>query len=125
MSVAAGDRAQIFRSDNLKHWHWTSDFGHDRAENGLWRCPDLFALRDENDSEIWVLSCSLIRRNEDFNGDLSRCFVAYFSGAFDGFNFTSSEAKPRRLSFGPDDYAPVTFAGAPNGRTVLLGWMSH
>ncbi len=123
MVVAAGERAQVYRSNDLKNWQFCSDFGARLAPNMIWECPDLFSLRDETGREIWMLSCSLMTKDA-VAGQKWECFAAYFSGTFDGEVFISNDVSPQRLSLGPDDYAPVSFAGAPDNRVITLGWMN-
>jgi sucrose-6-phosphate hydrolase SacC (GH32 family) len=126
MIVAAGDRAELYRSPDLKTWRFASDFGANRAPGAVWECPDLFALPDGNGGEVWVLLSSFLDRG-NFEGQFRPCYAAYFAGTFDGHVFSPSDMNrpAQRLSFGPDDYAPVTFADAPDGRRVLVGWLNH
>lgn len=127
MIVAAGAQVELFRSGDLKTWNFASAFGAGRAPGAVWECPDLFSLPNGNGGEVWILLSSFLNR-DNFQGKFSPCFAAYFAGNFDGHTFTAFEGENsagRRVSWGPDDYAPVTFAEAPGGRRVLLGWLNH
>ena len=48
----------------------------------------------------------------------------YYVGDFDGTRFTPRTG-PLPLSFGPDDYAAVSWSDAPDARRIVIGWMSH
>ncbi|HVF85345.1 MAG TPA: glycoside hydrolase family 32 protein [Abditibacteriaceae bacterium] len=127
MIVAAGSEAQLYRSPDLQTWTYASCFGAEQTHGLVWECPDLFALRDEQNREIWILISSFLDRR-NFEGSFQDCFAAYFAGDFDGFSFSPHANGPSggtRLSFGPDDYAPVSFAGAPDNRRILMGWLNH
>ena len=122
MILAAGDHAEIYRSADLKAWTLASRFGPPSGRGLVWECPDLFPIQNGH-AEIWILSISLLDR-DNFAGKVGTCDVLYFAGNFDGFTFAGS-THPRRLSHGPDDYASITFADAPGGRRVLIGWLNH
>jgi len=122
MILAAGDRLELYRSRDLKEWSFSSAFG-EMPEGWCWECPDLFALRDEGGREIWVVTVSTLD-HANFRNAFGRCDTYYFSGAFDGHAFTPAGGM-QRLSFGPDDYAAVTFANAPRDRRILIGWQNH
>jgi fructan beta-fructosidase len=51
----------------------------------------------------------------------------WFVGDFDGSTFTPFDSEPavRWLDRGADCYAAVTFNDVPDGRRVLIGWMSN
>ncbi len=66
---------------------------------------------------IWVLLGSFIVPGAPHQ-------THYFLGDFDGRHFTA-QSGPRQLSFGPDDYAAVSFSNAPDGRRIILGWMNR
>ncbi len=128
MIVSAGGESQIYRSPDLKAWTLASSFGAGSMPGRIWECPDLFPLRDENGQEVWILLSSFVG-GPNAQGQSGNCFAAYFAGDFDGYRFATKEKsggiEPHRLSFGPDDYAPVTFSNAPEGRQVLLGWLNN
>jgi sucrose-6-phosphate hydrolase SacC (GH32 family) len=126
MVLAAGNQVEIYRSPNLREWSFASAFGeHAFPENLCWECPDLFPLRDEQGREVWVLSCSFLDR-ANFRGQVAACETHYFAGDFNGHAFRPRAGEaPRRLTWGPDDYAAVTYNDAPGGRRILLGWLNH
>lgn len=128
MIVAAGEQVEMYRSPDLKAWRFASAFGTGCAPGIVWECPYLFPLTGEDGNDVWILLSSFLSR-DNFKGQFGPCSAVYFAGNFDGYAFAASEehgeGKARPVSFGPDDYAPVTFANAPGGRQILLGWLNH
>jgi fructan beta-fructosidase len=120
MSLAVGDHIAFYSSPDLKRWTHESDFGAGLgAHDGVWECPDLFALTSEGRTR-WVLLVSLVR-----GGPNGGSATQYFIGDFDGQYFSAEPAPTRWLDHGPDNYAGVTWSGAPDGRAVFIGWMSN
>lgn len=124
MILAAGQEMNIYSSANLKEWEYESSFGHGYGNHeGVWECPDLFKLpvRDTNE-EKWVLVCN-INPGGPFGGSATQ----YFTGQFDGHEFTCETAPEvtKWLDYGKDHYAAVTFDNAPSGRRVIIGWMGN
>jgi fructan beta-fructosidase len=120
MTLAAGDHVAFYSSPDLKAWTHESDFGAGLgAHDGVWECPDLIPLAYEGRTR-WVLLVSLIK-----GGPNGGSATQYFVGDFDGRRFTADPAPTRWLDHGPDNYAGVTWSGAPDGRAVFLGWMSN
>lgn len=124
MILAAGQKMEIYSSDDLLHWNYESSFGEGcGCHDGVWECPDLVRLRVRGtDRTCWVLICN-INPGGPFGGSATQ----YFIGDFDGHSFVC-ESDPETalwLDWGRDHYAAVTFSGAPDGRCVLLGWMSN
>ena len=111
----------FYSSTDLINWKFLSEFGKTGGVDGPWECPDLFPLKI-NDEEVWVLIIS-VNPGGINNGSSTQ----YFIGDFDGEKFTPrySTEKPRWLDFGPDNYAGVTFDNEPNGKRILIGWMSR
>lgn len=123
LPLAVGDHLEIFSSPNLKEWVKESEFGkNEGAHGGTWECPDLFPLRTPDGKTKWVLI-----QNIDRGAISGGSGTQYFIGAFDGKNFTNDN-KPDSilwLDYGPDNYAGVTWFGAPNNRRIFIGWMSN
>ena len=111
MIVAAGRVAQIFSSPDLVSWTLESEFPAPHDE-WIWECPDLFLLDGK-----WVLLASFVVPSAPHE-------ALFWLGEFDGKRF-SPGSEPQKLSFGPDDYAAVSFNNAPDGRRILIGWMSN
>jgi fructan beta-fructosidase len=119
MCLAVGKEIQFFGSDNLRQWHFMDRF-YVPIDSGVWECPDLFALR-VGDQEKWVLLVSV--------GDgapAGGSGTLYFVGHFDGQHFMPDDAHERLwLDYGSDNYAGVTWSNTPDGRRLLMGWMSN
>ena len=118
MMLAVGQEMQIWSSANRKDWQKESSFGSEYGNHGgVWECPDLLKIEDK-----WVLICN-INPGGPFGGSATQ----YFVGDFDGHKFTC-ESMPKVtkwLDYGKDHYATVSFSNAPDGRTVVLAWMSN
>lgn len=116
--LAAGQQMNIYSSKNLKDWKFESSFGEGYGNHGgVWECPDLLKMGDK-----WVLICN-INPGGTFGGSATQ----YFVGSFDGHKFTC-ESKPevtKWMDYGKDHYATVSFSNAPDGRIVVLPWMSN
>jgi fructan beta-fructosidase len=120
---AVGKKVVLYRSVDLRDWVHLSDFGSTDEDGGLWECPDLFRVPvDDAAAEAkWVLVVS-----RDPGRSTQGSFAQYYIGDFDGTNFTSAnDGVPRRLDWGRDYYAAVSFDNVPHGRRILLGWMSN
>ena len=116
--LAAGDHVEFFRSDDLLHWEKTGCFGcQENRMGGVFECPDLFPLTAPDGRTIWVLLASMTLPRE-----LGGARTQYFLGDFDGDTFvqTIPSALPMLLDAGFDNYAAVSFSGAPE--PILLGW---
>ncbi|WP_281225433.1 glycoside hydrolase family 32 protein [Flavobacterium aquiphilum] len=132
MILAAQDRAQFYKSTNLKNWEYLSDFGKNiGAHGGVWECPDFFQIKVQGTNESkWVLI-----QNLNPGGANGGSGVQYFVGDFDGKTFTLDPQFAKRvteenavwLDYGKDNYAGVTWNNIPNadGRRLFIGWMSN
>lgn len=122
--LAAGQEMRIYTSGNLKEWRYESSFGMGYGSHGgVWECPDLFPLPVEGTDETkWVLICNI-----NPGGPAGGSATQYFTGSFDGHVFTPDTAPDvsRWLDYGKDHYAAVSFDNAPQGRRVMIGWMSN
>ena len=122
--LAVGQEMRIYSSPDLKKWKYESSFGKEYGNHGgVWECPDLFPLKvDGSGTEKWVLICN-INPGGPFGGSATQ----YFVGDFDGHKFTC-ESMPKVtkwMDYGKDHYATVSFYNAPEGRRVVLAWMSN
>ena len=122
MPLAVGDHLEIFSSPNLRDWTKESDFGRNEGSHGgVWECPDLFPLPADG-AEKWVLIQNIGRGAA--NGGSG---VQYFIGTFDGKTFVNDNPPGTVLwlDYGADNYAGVTWFGAPDRQRIFIGWMSN
>lgn len=116
--LAAGDRVHFYKSEDLKRWEKTGEFGPEgNLASGVWECPDLFQVEAEDGRKLWVLIVSMTTTTED-----GRCRTQYFLGDFDGDTFIQQqkEEEPLWIDFGFDNYAGVTFQNLEE--PLFLGW---
>ncbi|HIW31425.1 MAG TPA: GH32 C-terminal domain-containing protein [Candidatus Paenibacillus intestinavium] len=127
MVIVAGDHTRFYRSENLREWSLTGEFGKgEGSHDGVWECPDLFELPiDDTGHSKWVLIISI--------GDNPNCpegsRTQYFIGEFDGNTFINDNTPDHImwLDYGRDNYAGVSWSDIPeqDGRRVIIGWMSN
>lgn len=113
---------ELWSSTNLKNWSYLSTFKSNsaRSNQGQWECPDLVKL-PYNGGEKWVM---IVSNNP--GGPVGGSGTEYFIGDFDGTNFKADERDyPLWLDYGSDNYAGVTWSNAPDGRTIMIGWMNN
>ena len=124
MIISSEDRVRIYSSLNLKEWVFESDFGDQLgAHGGVWECPDLLGVNyqiEGSDKSIWVMLVSIGK-----GGPNGGSATQYFLGDFDGSEFHTDQRRARWVDFGKDNYAGVTWSGSPDGRRILMGWMSN
>ena len=121
MALACGQVIRFYGSKDLKEWYFLSDFGTGLGSHaGVWECPDLLKFNYLG-KEKWVLYVSI-----NPGGPNGGSITQYFIGNFDGKNFKADPLPyPLWVDEGVDNYAGVTFADAPDDRTVFMGWMSN
>ena len=117
----------FFTSPDLRHWTLQSSFGKgEGAQDGVWECPDLFPLFvDGTGEQKWVLICNI-----NPGGPFGGSGIQYFVGDWNGRTFTaetdaSGKIPTKWLDYGKDNYALVSWSGAPDGRRTAIGWMSN
>ena len=123
MALAVKNHISFYSSTNLKEWRFESDFGGNvGSHGGVWECPDLFELEDENGNKKYVLLVSI-----NPGGRNGGSATQYFIGEFDGKVFTNDTEEILWLDYGTDNYAGVTWSDIPkdDGRRLLIGWMSN
>ena len=120
--LAVGQEMHIYSSSNLKDWTFESSFGKGYGcHDGVWECPDLVKLQVRGtDKQKWMLICN-INPGGPYGGSATQ----YFIGDFDGHKFTCDHKDTRWMDYGKDHYAAVTFDNAPDGRHIILAWMSN
>ncbi|WP_410767754.1 PfkB family carbohydrate kinase [Fontibacillus sp. BL9] len=127
MVLVAGDHVRFYRSENLREWSLSGEFGKgEGSHDGVWECPDLFELPiDDTGRSKWVLIISIGDNPDGPEGSRTQ----YFIGEFDGNKFINDNAADHImwLDYGRDNYAGVTWSDVPeqDGRRVIIGWMSN
>ena len=120
--MAAGDRVVFYRSENLKEWEKTGEFGPGgNLSKGVWECPDLFPLTLDG-KEYWILLVSM-GANEENRGSRTQ----YFIGAFNGKTFTCAQPFDHTefIDQSFDHYAGVTFDHTPGGEKLMVAWCAN
>lgn len=111
--LAAGDRAMFYHSEDLIHWDKTGEFGPVAAfDRHVWECPNIVQIDGR-----WVFMISLGNIGES---DMKDGY--YWIGRWDGRTFTA-DTEPEMMDFCRDDYAGVTYYGAP--QPTLIAWASN
>ncbi|MFW7414131.1 GH32 C-terminal domain-containing protein [Demequina sp. SO4-18] len=122
---AVAHEVLVYSSDNLRDWTWESAFDHPTPLDEIWECPDLFPLPVDGDEadQRWV---KLLSTHDHDRTDEQGSTMRWILGDFDGRRFTPAPGETwRLLDHGRDFYAGVTFSDAPDGRRLMLGWMSN
>ncbi|WP_024820181.1 glycoside hydrolase family 32 protein [Arthrobacter sp. 31Y] len=127
--VADAQVVKMFKSQDLLHWEYLSDFSGLGAQGGLWEVPELIHM-DVADSTAkkWVMLLSI-----NPGGIAGGSGMQYFVGEFDGTHFTAENAaapdapltESQWPDHGADYYAANSISGAPGDKPVLLGWMGN
>ncbi|MCX2749777.1 glycoside hydrolase family 32 protein [Arthrobacter sp. MI7-26] len=128
--VADAQVVKLFKSTDLLHWNFLSDFTGVGAQGGLWEVPELLQMDVDGGSGLkkWVMILSI-----NPGGIAGGSGMQYFVGEFDGTRFMAEHAaKPgdpltdsQWLDHGADFYAANTITSAPGGKPELLGWMGN
>ncbi len=112
----------VYSSENLRDWTWESKFDHPLPADEIWECPDLFPLTLDGEQR-WVM---LLSTHSHEPGHIQGSTMRWILGDFDGHRFAPAPGEDwRLLDHGRDLYAGVTFSDVPDGRRVMLGWVSN
>lgn len=123
MALAAGQKVEFYSSKDLDKWTFESAFGAgEGCHDGVWECPDLIQVKEEGTgSKKWVLIVN-INPGCPFGGSATQ----YFVGTFDGHKFESENPKTTKwMDYGKDHYATVSWSNVPDGRCLVIAWMSN
>ncbi|MEC0370645.1 GH32 C-terminal domain-containing protein [Paenibacillus chibensis] len=125
MVVSGGDHIRFFTSSNLLDWTLTDNFGYgDYVRGGVWECPDLFQLPvDAAGQRKWVLMIST-GANPKTQGSDAEYFIGDVTpeGKFIDDN---PAGKVLRTDVGKEFYASMSFSDMPDGRRIMLAWMTN
>lgn len=115
--------AWFYSSKDLKNWTKESEFGGHGNVSAIWECPDMIKITDpETGKDKWVLIVNI-----NPGGPAGGSATQYFVGDFDGKTFVC-DTQPEVvnwLDYGKDHYATVSWSGAPDGRAMVIAWMSN
>lgn len=120
MVVSAGDRVYFYRSNNLKNWEKTGEFGlGGNYALGVWECPDLFPLETSKGDLKWILVVSM-----GMSAELGGSRTQYFIGHFNGENFVGLDSfdELKWIDQGPDCYAGNTFNNTLDDKRIFVAW---
>ncbi|KAK9428081.1 glycosyl hydrolase [Lipomyces doorenjongii] len=123
MALAEGNKIGFYTSSNLKTWTYISGF-FPQVDLGVLECPDLYQLDVDGDvtKRTWVLAMGA-------NGYLygRTTGTAYWTGDWDGTEFTADNDLPQWMDSGPDFYATVSWADSSLGYAsrYAIGWMNN
>lgn len=113
----------FYSSPDLKNWTKEGEFGGHGVTSAIWECPDLLKVSDPETGETkWVLIVNI-----NPGGPAGGSATQYFVGDYDGRNFKCDSAPEvvNWLDYGKDHYATVSWSGAPEGRAMVIAWMSN
>lgn len=114
----------LYRSEDLLAWRPEGVlYRHPDPSVYMLECPDLFELEAPGGARRWALCFSAMGARPD--GYRFRNFnnAGYLVGAWQPGGPFVPEGDFRPLDWGQNFYAPQTL-GAPDGRRILMGWMS-
>jgi fructan beta-fructosidase len=123
VTLAVKDHLEFYGSQDLKNWTRRSEFGQTIGNHGgVWECPDLFKIKDNEGVDHWVLLVS-INPGAPKGGSGTQ----YFIGDFKSGVFNPHDTVTRWIDQGADNYAGVTWSNIPesDGRRIFMGWMSN
>jgi sucrose-6-phosphate hydrolase SacC (GH32 family) len=123
MAVALTRAHQVlfYRSSDLKTWTQVGAFGPGGVDGFQWETPNLFQVPVQGTNQKkWVLMVG-INPGAPQGGSIDE----YFVGNFDGSTFTADDTVSRLMDFGKDFYAAQVYNNDPNGRAIVVGWMSN
>lgn len=109
----------IYRSDDLKSWHFDCVLERSYGEYGkMWECPDFFEL---DGKQIILVSPQDMNQSglEFHNGNGTMCIIGTYDKV-NGFNREDVQA----IDYGLDFYATQTIM-TPDGRRVMSAWMQN
>ena len=108
----------LFRSEDLRDWHYVSVLAKDRCGRlgTMWECPDFFYMDGQY---VLIASPQDMRADEEFHNGNN---AVYFMGEYDKNKYEFDYREVHSLDDGLDFYAPQTTL-APDGRRIMIAWM--
>jgi len=126
MAAVLSDARKVtfYGSKNLKEWQHLGDFGPAGAVDGVWECPDIFALPVTGSAgeARWILKVDVFK-----SAVAQGSGAQYFVGQFDGRTFVpDSGSSARPVDYGKDFYAAASWSNLPaGGRHLWVAWMNN
>ncbi len=121
MMVIAGGPLRFYSSSNLKEWNFESGYNADQTLDGksvksiYTECPDFFKLPVEGAStDKWILTKS---GKEYMIGDFTEIDGKWY--------FIPDSSTGIAMNFGHDNYAAQTYSDTPDGRRIMVNWMTN
>lgn len=121
MMVVAGGPLRFYSSTNLKNWTFESGYNNEQVIDGVFvnaihtECPDFFKLSVEGSSqEKWVL----VRSSKSY-------MIGEFKKIGNNWFFIPDSNTSINPNFGNDVYAGQTFSDTPDGRRIMIHWMTN
>lgn len=121
MMVIAGGPLRFYSSTNLKEWTFESGYIHNQIIDGVsvnaihTECPDFLKLQVEGSTqEKWVL----VRSSKSY-------MIGEFKKIADNWFFIPDSNTSLNPNFGHDVYAGQTFSDTPDGRKIMIHWMTN
>ncbi len=108
----------LFRSPDLKSWHYLGVPAENRGEYGkMWECPDFFPL---DGKQVLIVSPQDMQGKglDFFSGNHAIVFLGEYDRQQVRFRCGDGEL----LDYGFDFYAPQTLT-AEDGRRIMIAWM--
>jgi sucrose-6-phosphate hydrolase SacC (GH32 family) len=112
----------FFASPDLLNWTFRSAFSHVSDRIRGFECPDVFPITADDGTRLWVVGVSVQGGGSDAPGT-----YVYWTGTWDGHEFTPLETDPQWLDRGLDWYAAVTWRDAdrPETHRFAIAWMNN
>ncbi|EXK89460.1 hypothetical protein FOQG_07559 [Fusarium oxysporum f. sp. raphani 54005] len=126
MSLAEVDKIGFYTSKDLKTWKYMSSFTTKdiNIDLGILECPGMYQLDLDGDTEkrTWVLAMGA--NGYRYNRTTG---TAYWTGQWDGKNFTASSSSPKWMDDGPDLYAAVSWDNPEDryGSRYAIAWVNN
>ena len=121
MMAIAGGPLRFYSSHNLIDWTYESGYMHDQTIEGKLvrnihsECPDFFQLPVQGGSgSKWVLLSS----GKNY-------IIGDFKKVNGKWHFLPDSGNRIDMNFGCDNYAAQTYSDTPDGRRIMVNWMTE
>ncbi|MBW3083729.1 glycoside hydrolase family 32 protein [Bifidobacterium phasiani] len=125
--VSSADRRGqmwLYTSEDMVEWTFkTVLFEHPDPDVFMLECPDFFPLADRDGNEKWVLCFSAMGSRPKGFMNRNANNAGYMIGTWEPGGAFEPQTEFRLWDCGHNYYAPQSF-DAPDGRRIMVGWMS-